>query len=265
MKYEKIKYPDGQISVVINHYGDGQIVERINSYEDLIFIKSISDAFHASGRQGLSIFIPCLFGQRSDRRFSKHQSFDLKIICDIINSCNFTKVEIFDPHSDVCLALINNSHKIDSFMYVLRCIKPGATDVTNLPNESEKDNIVLVSPDAGSYKKVFYYGELLGLPVVSANKHRGLDGKINLVFTGDVKGKTCLIVDDIADGGFTFVLLAKSLKDLGASKVNLYVSHGYFFKGFEELKKNIDHIYCTNSVRDIDDEFVTQFKINTLK
>lgn len=262
MNYEKFKYPDGQLSVKITGVSN-RIVERINSYEDLIFIRSIADAYHYShlNKDALSIFIPCLFGQRSDRRFSENQSFDLKIITDIINSCNFSKVEIFDPHSDVCMGMINNSHKLDSFTYVKRSIDPNAIFANQNPDDSLKKDFVLVSPDAGAYKKVFHYGELIDVPVVAANKYRDLNGKISLTFVGDVKDKKCLIVDDLADGGYTFVVLAKALKEQGASKVFLYVSHGYFNKGFEELKKHIDHIYCTNSVKDINDDFVTQFKI----
>jgi phosphoribosylpyrophosphate synthetase len=78
---------------------------------------------------------------------------------------------------------------------------------------------------------------------------------------GDVKGKECLIVDDLADGGRTFKYLAEALKKQGASEVYLYVTHGQFNYGFDELKECIDHIYCTNSYKDIDNEFVTQYKV----
>jgi ribose-phosphate pyrophosphokinase len=78
---------------------------------------------------------------------------------------------------------------------------------------------------------------------------------------GDVKGKECLIVDDLADGGRTFKLLAEELKSQGANKVFLYVTHAQFNYGFDELKATIDHVYCTNSFKEIDDAYVTQFKV----
>jgi len=65
----------------------------------------------------------------------------------------------------------------------------------------------------------------------------------------------------IPDGGYTFYLLAKQLKEQGASNVYLYISHAYFNKGFDLLKEYINHVYCTNSVKDINDSFVTQVKI----
>jgi ribose-phosphate pyrophosphokinase len=265
MNFTIIKYPDGQISVKLINKGDNihTISERVDSYESLFLVKSIKNAIESASSlgklRGISLFIPCLFGQRSDRRFDFSQSFDLKIIADFINSCNFRKVEIFDPHSDVSLALINNSYKRDSFEYVHKAFR----DIGNTP--------ILISPDAGAYKKVFDYASLLNVECIGANKHRDKNGNIDLIFSGDVLYKECLIVDDLADGGYTFVLLAKRLKELGAAKVYLYVSHAYFNKGFDELGKYIDHIFCTNSVKDIDcgfdtllnpnQDFITQYKI----
>lgn len=250
MKYERVKYPDSQISVKILDPLGTMIIERINSYEDLIFIRSIAEA----SERKLSLTIPCLFGQRSDRRFDKNQSFDLKIIAEIINSCNFESVRILDPHSDVSLALINNSYKLDSGDYVKESLY-------NIDRAYKDTDIVLVSPDAGAYKKVFGYGEEFSLPIVAAVKHRDKEGKVDLTFMGDVKGKDCLIVDDLADGAFTFVKLAEALKAQGASRIFLYVTHGYFSKGFDELKKNITHIFCTNSVKDIEEGYITQYKV----
>lgn len=273
MKYERIKYPDGQISAkLIEGYPNkgewvtGRIVERINSYEDLIFVRSIADM--VASPKALSLFIPCLFGQRSDRKFSRFQSFDLKLIAEIINSCGFGEVEIFDPHSDVSLALINNSIKKTSLSFVLYAIQR----IVN-KQKCNSQEIILVSPDAGAYKKVFEYGEKTKLPVIAAVKHRDLDGTIAITLTDDVKDKHCLIVDDICDGGATFISLAKILRLRGAKRVYLYISHAYFSKGLTALRECIDHIYCTNSVKEFPDmwfdgmntvqvkNFVTQFEV----
>jgi ribose-phosphate pyrophosphokinase len=205
----------------------------------------------------VSLFIPCMFGQRSDRRFHSGQSFDLKIISNLINSCEFSKVKILDTHSDVTLALINNSEKVSSFQYVEEAVK-----------DINSDNLVLVSPDAGAYKRVFTYAEDLNLPVVAANKYRDLEGNINLSFLGSVDGKDCLIVDDLCSRGGTFINLGKQLKEQGASKVYLYITH--FEGGCEEYKQTIgnllkvvDGVYTTNSYREFDEEDLQ--KINVFK
>lgn len=245
-----IKYPDGQINVQIEDI-DKKVSVRINSYEDLFALKCESEiAKYLNPITYRELFIPCLFGQRSDRRFSPNESFGLKVICDFINSMKFDRVKILDPHSDVSLALINNSEKVSSQIYVSQ----------TLSTIEDFSNIVLVSPDAGAYKKVFKYAEDFKLPLVAANKFRDLEGNVTLNMLGDVKNKECLIVDDLLDGGYTFHLLAKQLKEQGASKVNLYISHAYFNKGVD-FSEYIDHFYCTNSVKDIDNQKVTQFKV----
>ena len=248
--YKVIDYPDGQLNVKVLEFKPA-FTFKIESYKDLFVLKSIVDVYCYNKNPIISITIPCLLGQRSDRRFEYNESFGLKIITDFINDLNIPFVHILDTHSDVSLALVNNSTKLKADEYINKTI----TDINN-------KNIVLVSPDSGAYKRVFSLAESLNLPLVAANKFRDLDGKITLNITGDVKDKECLIIDDIADGGFTFYLLAKQLKEQGASKVYLYVTHGYFNKGFELLKEYIDHIYCTDSVKTIENNnYVTQFKI----
>jgi ribose-phosphate pyrophosphokinase len=249
--YIVIDYPDGQLNVEVLEFKQS-FTFRIESYKDLFILKSIVDVYNYNKMPIIDITIPCLFGQRSDRRFKDNESFGLKIITDFINDLNIPFVYILDTHSDVSLALINNSNKLKANEFINKTI----ADINN-------KSIVLVSPDSGAYKRVFSLAEYLNLPLVAANKFRDLDGKITLNITGDVKDKECLILDDIADGAFTFYLLAKQLKELGASKVYLYVTHGYFNKGFELLKEYIDHIYCTDSVKTIENNnYVTQFKIN---
>lgn len=251
MKYEIKKFKDGQVSAKITKDGDIHIKIRGNSYEDLFKAGAIKEAWDAENSENktaiakLTIF--CLIGQRSDRRFNKGESFDLKIISKFINSMQFDKVFILHPHSPISLALIDNSEKISHFEYVEKVY-------------NTLGNPVLVSPDAGAYKTTHEIAEALNADLVPSNKVR-VDGAPVISIQGDVKNKECLIVDDLADGGRTFKFLAKALKNQGASKVFLYVTHGQFNYGFDELKETIDHIYCTNSYKDIDDKFVTQLDI----
>ncbi|WP_044397934.1 phosphoribosyltransferase family protein [Lacinutrix sp. Hel_I_90] len=251
MKYEIKKFNDGQVTAKINESGDIHIKLRGNSYEDLFAAAAIKDAWNTENALNkktiaqLTLF--CLIGQRSDRRFNKGESFDLKVICKFINDMGFDKVFVLHPHSPISLALINNSEKISHIDFVEKAY-----------NKIGKP--VLVSPDAGAYKTTHEIAEKLEADLVPSNKVR-IDGVPVISIQGNVKGKECLIVDDLADGGRTFKFLAQALKEQGASKVFLYVTHAQFNYGFEELKDTINHIYCTNSFKDINDEFVTQYKL----
>ena len=251
MSYTIKKFKDGQVATTLTEGGNLHIKIRGNSYEDLFTIASIKEAWDAA--HGLDktvvsqLTIYCLIAQRSDRRFNENESFDLKVVARFINSLKFDKVEILHPHSAISLALIDNAVAIDHFQYVQQAY-------------NTIGNPVLVSPDAGAYKTTHHIAELLNADLVPSNKVR-VDGAPQISIQGDVNDKDCLIVDDLADGGRTFKFLAKALKDQGASKVFLYVTHGQFNYGFEELKEYIDHVYCTNSYKDIDNEFVTQFTV----
>lgn len=251
MTYQIKKFNDGQVAAKIVKDGDLHIKIRGNSYEDLFRIASIKESWDAENSTNknaiakLTIF--CLIGQRSDRRFNKGESFDLKVICNFINDMKFDTVYILHPHSSISLALINNSEKISHVDFVEKTY-------------NFIGNPVLISPDAGAYKTTHEIAEKLNADLVPSNKVR-INGAPIISIQGNVKGKQCLIVDDLADGGRTFKFLAEALKLQGATKVFLYVTHGQFNYGFEELKESIDHIYCTNSFKNIESEFVTQYKL----
>lgn len=255
VNYEIKKFNDGQVAAKIEDNGDLELNIRGSSYEDLFAAASVKEAWDAVNTMNKSVSsiltIYCLIGQRSDRRFNNKESFDLKVISNFINSMKFDKVRILHPHSPITLALINNSEEISHFPFVEKVYR-------------SLDNPALVSPDAGAYKATHHIAEKLDADLIPSNKVR-VDGVPIISIQGNFEGKDCLIVDDLADGGRTFKNLAHALKKQGASKVYLYVTHGQFNYGFDELKESIDHIYCTNSYRDIDNEFVTQYAVTNLK
>jgi len=172
---------------------------------------------------------------------------------NIINAQNFDKVTIFDPHSEVCLALINSVECENNHEFVDCVLK-------------DKTNYLIVSPDAGAYKKIFKLCQHIGYNdhIVLCNKIRNVaTGQIlsNTCDTDDFDGKDLYIIDDICDGGGTFVMLANELKKRNCGKIFLIVSHGIFSKGVEALD-GIDHIYTTNSFKDMDNtDKLTQVKL----
>ena len=78
---------------------------------------------------------------------------------------------------------------------------------------------------------------------------------------GDVSGRDCLIVDDICDGGRTFIELAKEIRKQTNLPIYLIVTHGIFSAGFEQLNEYFAGIFCTNSIKDIDETNVKQYNV----
>jgi ribose-phosphate pyrophosphokinase len=163
-----------------------------------------------------------------------------------------------DPHSDVIEAVINNFAKYDNY----KLVKMALQFIDN--KDGAQNRICLVSPDAGAYKKVFDVAKEFGIEtIITASKVRDVKtGKIlrtEVPVTVYDAGKTFVIVDDICDGGRTFVEIAKaiqstlSISSVSAEpyKIYLVVTHGIFSAGFETLGEYFDGIFTTNSVNDI--------------
>lgn len=181
------------------------------------------------------------------------ESLSVKVYADSINAQHYNQVTIFDPHSEVTPALLDRVHVIQNYEFVKQCLA------------IIKEEVILISPDGGALKKIYKVSEFLGgVEVVECSKKRDVKtGALSgfRVYEEDLKGKHCVIVDDICDGGGTFLGLAKALKDKNAGKLSLVISHGIFSKGYEELTKSFDTIFTTNSFRDVDEEKVVQIPV----
>lgn len=179
---------------------------------------------------------------RQDRVCNRGEALSIKVFCNMINAMEFQQVVILDPHSDVTPALLDN---------VVTLTPNSALIASSLTRKLFAKNMTLVAPDAGATKKVEKVAEHFGgLEVVQGIKKRDTKtGELSgFGFIGDVRGKDLLIVDDICDGGGTFIGLAEKLKEGGAKSISLYVSHGIFSKGLEPLLDTyFDMIYTTDS------------------
>jgi ribose-phosphate pyrophosphokinase len=231
------------------------ITSRFNSFKDLEIIIAANQALREfSYVENVKLNVPYFLGARSDRKFEAGTSNYLKtVICPIINAQNFSRVTVLDPHSDVLEACLNNYHKHNNH----RLVKDALTKIDN--KDGAQSRICLVSPDAGAYKKIFDVAKEFKIDnIVTASKVRDIKtGKIlrteipTLDQHADLK---YVIIDDICDGGRTFIELAKAIKGSRPSaKVYLVVTHGIFSAGFKELSQYFEGIYTTNSYREVAD------------
>ena len=262
------KFPDGQQSITLDSTFYVQLHEpiviksRLNSFQDLELIVCANQAIkNIDSLLRVKLYVPYFLGARSDRKFTEGGINYLKqVICPIINSQNFNSVTVVDPHSDVLEACLNNFDKYNNFILVDDAL-------SYMIGEDEEDQIVLVSPDAGAYKKVFDVAKEFKIEkIITATKVRDVKtGKIlrtEIPVLDQHRNLKYVIVDDICDGGRTFIELAKAIKDSRpTAEIYLIVTHGIFSAGFDELKKYITEVYCTNSVKDINDDFVKQLNI----
>ena len=146
-KIEIKNYPDGG-KYVIGNNSITELTYRINSYEDLFLLKSIKDACPNLEE----ITIPCMFQQQHDKKFNPNESFELKLVCEFINSLNFKKIKVFHPHSDVTPALLNNCEIIDNTEFIKQVIYNELYSGPGFPNPDMYNNLVLMFSDADGFK-----------------------------------------------------------------------------------------------------------------
>lgn len=234
------------------------LTHRIRNGNNIMEILIAHDALKLMGVKNFSLVISYVPYARQDRKCEEGESFSLKVFARLINSMNFNKVYVVDSHSDVAVALIDNCINISNENYI---------HLTLNDLKKTNKNLLLVSPDAGANKKS---NKLMSAfpnyfdSIIKCDKRR--DTKTGLiygieVFAGDLNKTDCLIVDDICDGGATFINVAKELQNHNCGDLYLFVTHGIFSKGFDELNKYYKKIYCTNSFSDINDASVIQYKI----
>lgn len=133
--------------------------------------------------------------------------------------------------------------------------------------EDINNRFILIASDGGSLKKIYKVAEQIGYKgdIITCSKDRDVDGKLTKTIfpfeTHKYNGEDFIIIDDICDGGQTFINIARRIKDCFAirsanqnikpGKIYLIVTHGIFSKDFGELSQYFDGIYCTNSYQDL--------------
>ena len=231
------------------------LTHRLNSFNDLGLLCIAVDALRRMNVKNMELFIPYFPAARQDRVMIKGEPLSVKVYADIINGMQFDKVFVFDAHSEVTPALVNNCEVIPNHTFIEKVVKA-------IENE-----VKLISPDGGALKKIYKVSEFLGgVEVVECSKSRDVKtGRLSgfKVYNDDLQGADCLIVDDICDGGGTFVGLAEELKNKNAGKLYLAVSHGIFNKGFAVLDC-FEKIFTTNSFKDFEGESVEVIGLNQL-
>lgn len=280
------RFPDGQQDITIDYsksipewaqYPNWKIPvdelviikSRFNSFKDLELIICATKALRNLGVKEIKLFVPYILGARSDRQFVDGGTSYLRdVIAPILNSLAFESIICLDVHSDVAAACINRLVVQSNCSIVESFISKKAAQ-SDLSVQSFLENCVLVSPDAGSLKKIYAAASNLGFngEVLTCSKYRDADGRLSKTHVPvrvDHFSKNFIIIDDICDGGRTFLNIAEEIKKAQperTGKIYLVVSHGIFSAGFDQLKPQLDEIYCSNSYADFSHPLVKQIDI----
>lgn len=242
MVFDLFNFPDGQphFRLKSNPYGDGfrnAVIEtKITNPTDLFILMLVSEVLKNLGFS-LDLDIRYLMAARMDRAIDSTQPFTLQVVARIINSLGFGIVRILDVHSDVAIKLIRNSINVLPYDTFYQAVNTLGVRKFIVPDKGAMDRVRNLTAKFDEW------------PLIQCEKVRDPQtGELSQFKVWDekyVKDQDVLIVDDICDGGATFVGLAKELHKVGAKKVYLFVTHGIFSKGFP--LKGIGGIFTTDS------------------
>ncbi len=173
--------------------------------------------------------LPYLPYARQDKAILNDATFAFYPFVHLLNSLRFDKVIVFDPHN-----VAETTRMIHNVEVMMPNVEAIAKKVKSEP----------VYPDAGAAKRYDAPSKALRCEKV----REPLSGAITGVkVIGKVKKTSYIIIDDICDGGRTFIEVAKKLYEAGAKEVHLYISHGIFSKGLEPLRDaGIRRIFTRN-------------------
>lgn len=233
-------------------FNDGvSIVWCYENIGELFAIVCITRHLQEKGMHHIHLYMPYCPNARMDRTKKDSDVFTLKYMAEIINNLHFDSAHIFDPHSDVSTALLNNVRVSQPTQFIEKAIEDIRRDM--LPPDSKDEPILFYYPDRGAMER---YKELFpNMPYLYGDKQRDWDTSkiVEMDVRGDhskLQGANVLIIDDICSSGNTLYLAAKDLKALGAKRIFVYVSHTENQLPKTELMQSgiIDAFFTTNSL-----------------
>lgn len=236
IKIQKAGIPVGKIQTVVI---DAHIKSSADFIELALLVNAVRGLGNVDRLTTFHAYIPYFPYARQDRHCDFGEPLSVKWAAEFINSMNFDRVAIKDPHSHVVSSLINNVHVVPQD-YIAR---------QYLGWFIRGNNAVLVAPDGGAAKKTETLSlSLDGVPVVYGHKNR--DTKtgeiIGVSITNPelIRDRYLVVVDDICDGGRTFVELGKELQKHEPKHMTLFVTHGIFSKGLSVFDGIYDAVYA---------------------
>ena len=241
------KFADGEIYIEINENIRGNSIFLIQSVsspanDNLMELLLSIDALKRSSAKNITAVIPYFGYARQDRKVVPRTSISAKLVSNLIEKAGADRVVTVDLHSGQIQGFFDIP--VDNLF---------ATPIfaRHIKKKLKKNNIICVAPDVGGTARARALGKLLNVDLAIVDKRRPAPGKSEVMnVIGNVKNKTCILVDDIIDSGGTIVNAASELKKRGAKDVHVYVTHGVLSgNAVEKIKKSsIKNLVVTDTI-----------------
>jgi len=245
------KFADGEIYIEINENIRGNsifIIQSISSpaNDNLMELLLCIDALKRSSAKNITTVIPYFGYARQDRKVVPRTSISAKLVSNLITKAGADRVVTLDLHAGQIQGFFDIP--VDNLF---------ATPIfaRHVKKNIKSKNIICVAPDVGGTERARALGKILDVGLAIVDKRRPVPGKSKVMnVIGNVKDKTCIIVDDIIDSGGTIVNSAKELKDRGAKEVYVYITHGVLSgEAIKKIQKSdVKKLVITDSIDNSD-------------
>ncbi|MBO4311692.1 MAG: ribose-phosphate pyrophosphokinase [Desulfovibrionaceae bacterium] len=214
-------FSDGECRVEIGESVRGKDVFVIQSTsapvnDNFMQLCLLLDALKRASAGRITAVIPYYGYARQDRKASPRAPISAKMTADFLSTAGANRVVTVDLHAGQIQGFFNCP--VDNLF---------ASRVLLQPLYDLRENVVVISPDAGGVERARAYAKLIEAPLAIIDKRRDCPNQASATHViGDVKGKIAVLVDDMIDTAGTITAAAKVLQDAGASEVYACASHG---------------------------------------
>ena len=245
------RFADGEIYIEINENIRGNsifIIQSVSSpaNDNLMELLLSIDALKRSSAKNITAVIPYFGYARQDRKVVPRTSISAKLVSNLITKAGADRVVTVDLHAGQIQGFFDIP--VDNLF---------ATPIfaRHIKKKVKSKNIICVAPDVGGTERARALGKLLNVGLAIVDKRRPKPGKSQVMnIIGNVKDKTCIIVDDIIDSGGTIINSAKALKERGAKEVYVYITHGVLSgEAVKKIKNSvIKNLVITDTIDNIE-------------
>ena len=240
------RFNNGEVQIMIDESVRGKDVFIIQptSYpvnDNLMELMVMADALKRASARHITAVVPYYGYARQDRKTRGREPITAKLVANLMQTSGITRLVTIDLHAG----------QIQGFFDVPVDHLYGASILAKYINEKNLEDVIVVSPDLGGVTRARDLADRIGAPIAIIEKKRpepGVAKVMNLI--GDVKGKNCIIVDDIVDTAGSLVEGAKALEEFGAKSVMAAVTHAVLTDPASEriANSNIKELIVTNTM-----------------
>tara|TARA_B100000700_G_scaffold310212_1_gene390491 strand:- start:475 stop:1407 length:933 start_codon:yes stop_codon:yes gene_type:complete len=241
------KFSDGEIYIEINENIRGNsifIIQSVSSpaNDNLMELLLCIDALKRSSAKNITAVIPYFGYARQDRKVVPRTSISAKLVSNLITKAGADRIVTVDLHAGQIQGFFDIP--VDNLF---------ATPIfsRHVKKRIKNKNLICIAPDVGGVERTRALARKLDIGIAIIDKRRPTPGKSQVMnVVGNVKGKTCIIVDDIIDSGGTIVNAASALIKRGAKEVHVYCTHGVLSgEAVNKIKKSkIKNLVITDTI-----------------